>query len=99
MKIFIAIIVMILSVAFMGLPLWIDLIEKASIKRKFQKLEINSKWVKDASNPFETNAVRIVTKQMGLDGKTPWVMYEYQSGGKNTMEFKNFLNIYTPIKQ
>lgn len=98
MKIFIAIIVVIYCIP-LSLPLWIYIIEKIFIKRKFQKLEINSKWVRDITNPFETNAVRIVTKQMGLDGKTPWVMYEYHFGEKNTMQFKDFLNIYTPVKE
>lgn len=97
MKIFIAIIV-ILSVSTIGLPLWIYIIEKIFIKRKFQKLEINSKWVRDITNPFENDTVRIISKQMGTDGKTPWVMYEYQFGATNTMQFKDFLNLYTQLK-
>ena len=67
------------------------------LHKKFNNLELNSLWTQkiESTNPFIANKVRVIAKQMGTDGKTPWIIIEDQSGYKKYMNFKVFTNFYT----
>lgn len=69
------------------------------LHNKFNKLELNSSWTltTESTNPFSVNKVRVIAKQMGTDGKTPWVIIERQSGHKDYMKFEHFINLYTQV--
>lgn len=66
------------------------------LHKKFNNLELNSSWTRktESTNPFTANKVRVIDKQMGTDGKTPWIIIEDQSGYKDYMNFKVFINLY-----
>ena len=69
------------------------------LHKKFNALELNSSWIRksESTNPFNANKVRVIAKQMGTDGKTPWIIIERQSGYKDYMKFEDFINLYTQI--
>lgn len=69
------------------------------LHKKFNALELNSLWTRksESTNPFNANKVRVIAKQMGTDGKTPWIIIERQSGYKDYMKFEDFINLYTQI--
>lgn len=69
------------------------------LHKKFNNLELNSYWTRksESTNPFNANKVRVIAKQMGTDGKTPWIIIEYQSGFKDYMKFEDFINLYIQI--
>lgn len=69
------------------------------LHKKFNRLELNSSWIlkTESTNPFSVNKVRVIAKQMGTDGKTPWVIIESQSGHKDYMRFEYFIKLYMKI--
>ena len=69
------------------------------LHKKFNNLELNSSWIRksESTNPFVADKVRVIAKQMGTDGKTPWIIIERQSGYKDYMKFEDFINLYTQI--
>lgn len=73
--------------------------EQLILHKKFNELELNSSWIRrtESTNPFNTTKVRVLAKQMGTDGKTPWIIIERQSGYKDYMKFEDFINLYTQI--
>ena len=73
--------------------------EQYILHKRFNELELNSSWIRktESTNPFITDKVRVITKQMGTDGKTPWIVIERQSGFKDYMKFEDFISIYTQI--
>ena len=73
-------------------------IERKNILKAFEELELNSKWITKTNdtNPFKKHhEVMIVTKEMGTDGKTPWIIYERTSGFRDTIKLEDFLRLYT----
>ena len=93
--ILILVILLIFFIAFVIVPK----IDLRDLHKKFNALELNSSWIRkrESTNPFITDKVRVISKQMGTDGKTPWIIIEYQSGFKDYMKFENFIDIYTQI--
>lgn len=93
--ILILVILLIFFIAFVIVPK----INLRDLHKKFNKLELNSLWIQktESTNPFFANKVKVITKQMGTDGKTPWIIIERQSGYKDYMKFKYFIQFYTQI--
>ena len=93
--ILILVILLIFFIAFVIVPK----IDLRDLHKKFNKLELNSLWIRkrESTNPFITDKVRVISKQMGTDGKTPWIIIEHPSGYKDYMKFENFIDIYTQI--
>lgn len=73
--------------------------EQCILYKKFNELELNSSWMRksESTNPFITVKVRVIAKQMGTDGKTPWIIIEYQSGNRDYMKFEDFIKLYIQI--
>lgn len=71
-------------------------IEMKRLQRTYEEMKPGDIWIdkRNVTNPFNVYKVRIVTKQMGTDGKTPWVMYEQLSGFRDTMSLKDFVRLY-----
>ena len=102
MSIAIVSVVLIVLIVLFGYVIPLVIIPKGKqciLHKKFNKLELNSSWIRkrESTNPFITDKVRVISKQMGTDGKTPWIIIEYQSGFKDYMKFENFIDIYTQI--
>jgi len=73
--------------------------EQCILHKKFNELELNSLWTRktESTNPFSTDKVRVIAKQMGTDGETPWIIIEYQSDNKDYMKFEDFIKLYIQI--
>jgi len=91
----ILIILLLIFIAFMIVPK----IDLHDLHKKFNELELNSLWIRktESTNPFTTDKVRVISKQMGTDGKTPWIIIERQFGFKDSLKFENFIDLYIQI--
>lgn len=74
-----------------------SIVRKKMLAKAFNDLELNSEWILSDyySEPFGTKkTVTIISKQIGTDGETPWVLYKRQSGSSDIMKLETFLKIY-----
>lgn len=95
---YIALILVILLLFFIAFVI-VPKIDLRDLHKKFNNLELNSFWMQksESTNPFNVYKVRVIAKQMGTDGKTPWIIIERQSGYKDYMKFEYFIKFYTQI--
>lgn len=93
----ILVILLLFFIAFVIVPK----IDLRDLHKKFNALELNSSWIQKtkSTDPFSISVikVRVIAKQMGTDGKTPWIIIERPSGYKDHMKFEDFIKIYTQI--
>lgn len=98
--IFYALIAIIAVILIFTIPVIKKSITNKRIIKEFNKLELNSKWIAKTNdtNPFKKHhEVIIITKEMGTDKKTPWIIYERTSGIRDTMKLEDFLKLYMPL--
>ena len=74
-------------------------IELHDLHKKFNNLKLNSVWIykSESTNPFNSKKVSVIAKQMGTDGKTPWIIIKHPYGSRSHMKFEEFINNYIQI--
>lgn len=100
MEVIVFILVVVGFVLLMTVPFVIaPKMELGYLHKRFNRLELYSVWTQryESTNPFSGDRVRVINKQMGTDGKTPWVVFTTQFGTTKYMKFKDFIDLYAQI--
>ena len=89
----------IIVLGFLGfVPLIIVVVWHQHIKKIYQKIKPGDIWIDtNDTDPFHTRSLKILDKQIGTDGKTPWVLYEDSFGFRHTIRLRELIPRYKSV--